>query len=63
MFGCSDWRGADELSGLGRKNFSHELYRDQLRNAAGALYIWSARMIEARFSAHAWRYEILNFRA
>ena len=33
LFGCSDWRKADGLSGRSRKNLLHDLYRDQLRNA------------------------------
>lgn len=48
LFGCPDWRKADELSGHARKNFLHDLYRDQLRSAAGARYVRSFEMLNDR---------------
>lgn len=48
LFGCLDWRKADDLSGHARKNFLHDLYRDQLRIAAGARYVRSFEMLNDR---------------
>jgi hypothetical protein len=36
LFACTDWRRGSEM--LTRKQFIHDLYRDQLRRAAGARY-------------------------
>lgn len=48
LFGCTDWRKADELSGHARKNFLHDLYRDQLISAASARYVRSFEMLNDR---------------
>jgi three-Cys-motif partner protein len=48
LFGSPDWRKADELSGRARKNFLHDLYRDQLRSVAGARYVRSFEMLNDR---------------
>ena len=51
LFGCSDWRKADELSGHARKNFLHDLYRDQLREDGRARYVRSFEMFNDRGSS------------
>jgi three-Cys-motif partner protein len=48
LFGCSGWRGVDDRSGHTRKTFLHDLYRDQLRSAAGARYVRSFEMLNDR---------------
>jgi GMT-like protein len=48
LFGCPDWRKADELSGNSRKNPLHDLYRDQLHRVAGARYVRSFEMLNDR---------------
>jgi hypothetical protein len=48
LFGCPDWRKADELSGYVRKSFLHDLYRDQLKSVAGARYVRSFEMLNDR---------------
>lgn len=44
LFACADWRHGNDLRGLARKQFIHDLYRDQLRHAAGARYVRSFEM-------------------
>ena len=48
LFACPEWRRAYDLSGATRKKFIHDLYRDQLRSAAGARYVRSFEMRNAR---------------
>ena len=48
LFGCAAWRPAYEMSGRTRKKFIHDLYRDQLRTAAGARYVRSFEMRNER---------------
>lgn len=48
LFACQDWRRGYELAGTTRKKFIHDLYRDQLRRAAGARYVRSFEMRNAR---------------
>ncbi len=48
LFACPDWRRGYELAGATRKKFIHDLYRDQLRRAAGARYVRSFEMRNAR---------------
>jgi three-Cys-motif partner protein len=48
LFGCQDWRNADDLSGHARRNFLHDLYRNQLHSAAGARYVRSFEMLNDR---------------
>ena len=48
LFACSEWRGAYDLSSITRKKFIHDLYRDQLRSAAGARYVRSFEMRNGR---------------
>ncbi len=45
---CPDWRQGYELAGATRKKFIHDLYRDQLHRAAGARYVRSFEMRNAR---------------
>lgn len=48
LFACADWRRGYELGGATRKQFIHDLYRDQLRRAAGARYVRSFEMRNER---------------
>jgi three-Cys-motif partner protein len=48
LFACADWRRGSEMRGLTRKQFIHDLYRDQLRRAAGARYVRSFEMRNER---------------
>ena len=48
LFACRDWRRAYEQAGAMRKKFIHDLYRDQLRGVAGAKYVRSFEMRNAR---------------
>jgi three-Cys-motif partner protein len=48
LFACADWRRGGEMRGLTRKQFIHDLYRDQLRQAAGARYVRSFEMRNER---------------
>ena len=48
LFACADWRRGSEMRGLTRKRFIHDLYRDQLRRAAGARYVRSFEMRNER---------------
>jgi three-Cys-motif partner protein len=48
LFACADWRRGSEMRGLTRKQFLHDLYRDQLRRAAGARYVRSFEMRNER---------------
>ncbi len=48
LFGCKDWHKAEELSGHVRKNFLHDLYRQQLHRVAGARYVRSFEMLNDR---------------
>ena len=48
LFGCSEWRRANELSGHSRRNFIHDLYRDQLQRSARARYVRSFEMLNER---------------
>ena len=45
LFGTDAWRGVAKLSDArARREFLHDLYRDQLRNVAGAQYVRSFEM-------------------
>jgi three-Cys-motif partner protein len=44
LFGCPEWRRANQLAGVERKGYIHNLYRDQLHRAAGARYVRSFEM-------------------
>jgi three-Cys-motif partner protein len=44
LFACPEWHRAYGLVGGVRKKFIHDLYRDQLRRAAGARYVRSFEM-------------------
>lgn len=48
LFACDDWRKASGMMGGTRKRFIHDLYRDQLHNAAGAKYVRSFEMRNER---------------
>ena len=48
LFACADWQRGSIMSGLTRKQFVHDLYRDQLRRAAGARYVRSFEMRNER---------------
>lgn len=48
LFGCPEWRRYAELTGRNRKNFVHDLYRDQLRSFAKARYVRSFEMLNSR---------------
>ena len=48
LFGCSDWRTADTMAGSVRKEFIVDLYRDQLRQYAGAQFVRSFEMRNQR---------------
>jgi three-Cys-motif partner protein len=48
LFGCPDWRKTDVPSGHDRKNFLHDLYRNQLSSAANARYVRSFEMLNDR---------------
>jgi three-Cys-motif partner protein len=48
LFACADWRRGSDMRGLTRKQFIHDLYRDQLRRAAGARYVRSFEMRNER---------------
>ncbi len=48
LYGCPEWRRAFDLSGFDRKRFIHDLYGEQLRNAAGARYVRSFEMRNSR---------------
>lgn len=48
LFACPDWRQGYKLAGVTRKKFIHDLYRDQLHRAAGANYVRSFEMRNAR---------------
>lgn len=44
LFGCSEWRSANQLTRTERKRYIHDLYRDQLHQTAGARYVRSFEM-------------------
>jgi three-Cys-motif partner protein len=48
LFACGDWRRGYDLNGATRKQFIYDLYRDQLRRAAGARYVRSFEMRNER---------------
>jgi three-Cys-motif partner protein len=48
LFGGSDWRPAVSMSGDSRKQLIHNHYRDQLHSTAGARYVRSFEMRNAR---------------
>lgn len=48
LFASCDWRHGYSLNGFQRKNYLHDLYRDQLRKAAGARYVRSFEMLNDR---------------
>ena len=48
LFACPEWRRAYDLGAVTRKKFIHDLYRDQLRRAAGARYVRSFEMRNER---------------
>jgi three-Cys-motif partner protein len=48
LFACLEWNRAYDMSGSNRKKFIHDLYRDQLRRAAGAQYVRSFEMRNER---------------
>jgi three-Cys-motif partner protein len=48
LFACADWRRGSEMRSLKRKQFIHDLYRDRLRQAAGARYVRSFEMRNER---------------
>ena len=47
LFGCPDWRKGTDLSDAERKNFLHDLYRDQLKKN-GATYVLHFELYENR---------------
>jgi three-Cys-motif partner protein len=44
LFGCPEWRAANQLTGAERRQYIHGLYRDQLNRAADARYVRSFEM-------------------
>lgn len=60
LFACADWRKGYERTGGTRKKFIHDLYRDQLQQAAGARYVRSFEMRNDRNSSDYFLYFVSN---